>query len=242
MGRVLKILLTGSTGFIGKAVFKEAVSRGHEVATFPDEIESWCGTDDKIDCLIHLAWPRRIKPDSPEQLETIASHFKFLKLAIDCGIKNITVAGTCLEPYESCYYAVAKESLYKSLRLLPDIKLKWLRYFYVYGEGQREQSLYTQLIRAIERKDDIFRMSHGQQERDFIPLEVAAHETVSLAEDDACGVFEIGTGKSQKVIDFVTKIMRNKGHTMRLDTKAYSVPAWEPFSFCAKGESVNENI
>lgn len=231
----MKILLTGSTGFIGKSVMREAVSRGHEVDTLAENIEHWTGTEKKYDGIIHLAWPRNISPDSSEQLKTIAPHFEFIKLAADCGIKNITVAGTCLEPYNSCYYALAKNSLYDALALIPDIRLKWLRYFYVYGECQRKNSLYGQLIRAIENKDKTFKMSHGQQERDFISVENTASATVNVAEGDLTGIFAIGNGKPQKVIDFVTKIMRNKGHNMRLDTKAYQVPAWEPFSFCAEG-------
>lgn len=213
---------------------KDAVARGHNVTTLADEIEFWIGTDIKYDCLIHLAWPRNASPDSPSQLTTIAPHFNFLKLAVDCGIKDITIAGSCLEPYESCYYAIAKKSLHEALMLIPDVRLKWLRYFYVYGENQRKHSLYAQLIRAIENKDSVFRMSHGQQERDFIPVADAARCTVDVAEGDITGTFDIGTGKSQKVIDFVTKIMRNKGHNMRLDTKAYQVPEWEPESFCAE--------
>lgn len=230
----MKILLTGAAGFIGKAVMKEAWSRGHAVIPLIGRIEDWSGAD-KADCLIHLAWPSNIAPDNPQQLETIVTHFSFLKQAAATGIKNMTIAGTCLEPYDSCYYVAAKKALFGALRLLSDVRLKWLRYHYVYGEGQREEALYTRLVRAIENKDKIFRMSHGQQERDFISVKDAAIATIRAAEGDVTGIFAVGSGKPQKVINFVSQIMRDKNHDMQLDTTAYHVPPWEPFSFHVEG-------
>jgi len=41
--------------------------------------------------------------------------------------------------------------------------------------GQAPTSLYTQLQQAIARGDSVFNMSGGEQLRDYLPVEVAAH-------------------------------------------------------------------
>ncbi len=206
------------------------------------KFEDWRATDAEYDRLIHLAWPRNLRPDAEEQLDAIAPHFKFLQAVADSGIKDITVAGTCLEPYEGCYYAIAKKAIYNAAKLLPDVRLKWLRYFYVYGAGQRRDSLYQQLLGAIENKDTVFKMSHGQQIRDFISVGAAAHNTVSIAEQDKPGIYEIGSGKPQRVIDFAQRVLssRENNYEMKLETEAYPVPAWEPPHFFADVKTLDQ--
>ena len=78
----------------------------------------------------------------------------------------------------------AKHTLHRQLELLQEqspFSLTWGRLFYLYGEGQAPTSLWSQLRAAIARGDAEFKMSAGEQLRDFLPIaEAAGHRLASL--------------------------------------------------------------
>ena len=58
---------------------------------------------------------------------------------------------------------------------------KWIRLFYMYGEGQNPNSLLSQLQTALQNGDQEFNMSGGEQERDYLPIEKVAEYIVTIA-------------------------------------------------------------
>ncbi|MFY8165575.1 MAG: NAD-dependent epimerase/dehydratase family protein, partial [Sediminibacterium sp.] len=147
---------------------------------------------DKPDRMIHLAWkglPNYKKTFHFE--ENLFSHYFFLKNLLENGLSNLTVAGTCFEYglQEGCLseelatnpsnsYAIAKDTLRKFLTQLEkelSFNLKWARLFYIYGEGQGDTSLISQLDKAIDSGASIFNMSWGEQQRDYLKVTEVAH-------------------------------------------------------------------
>ena len=49
-----------------------------------------------------------------------------------------------------------------------DFNLTWLRIFYLFGDGQKENSLWTQLNMKVKNNEKIFPMTSGEQIRDFL--------------------------------------------------------------------------
>jgi dTDP-6-deoxy-L-talose 4-dehydrogenase (NAD+) len=71
-------------------------------------------------------------------------------------------------------YGLAKDTLRKFLEMLQEVHpftLQWVRLFYLYGPGQNPKSLLSQLDAAIEQGDPVFRMSGGEQLRDYLPVD-----------------------------------------------------------------------
>jgi len=103
---------------------------------------------------------------------------------IQNGLKDLTVTGTCFEygMLNGCLneemevepanpYAIAKNRLWKYLELLSldlPFSLKWVRLFYMYGEGQNPKSLFSQLDKAIEENHKIFNMSEISQAHEYM--------------------------------------------------------------------------
>lgn len=178
------------------------------------------------DVLIHLAWEGLPNYKSPFHFETnLPQQYNFLKSCIQQGIGRITITGTCLEyglqhgelcetipPQPTTPYGFAKDSLRRQLEFLQpslDFNLTWLRLFYIYGEGQMPNSLLSQLESALRRGETEFKMSPGEQLRDFIRVEDAARLIVDLAlKKQNLGIVNICSGSPVSVRSFVENYLR----------------------------------
>lgn len=207
-----------------------------------------------VDSLIHLAWPGVSNYKSLSHLdETLPSEFRFLKSVVTAGCKNIIVTGTCFEygMQNGCLhegmetrpanpYAIAKDALRQYLEALRSVypfNLKWARLFYMYGAGQNEKSLISQLDLALERGEREFLMSGGEQLRDYLPVERVASKLVSLLQHTSAeGVFNICSGQPVSVRRLVEEHLLKRGKTIELRLGHYPYPDYEPFAFWGSNE------
>ena len=209
------------------------------------------------DVLIHLAWGGLPNYKSLHHFEEeLPAHYRFLKALVESGLKNLLVTGTCFEygmqsgPLrEDCDtrpnnpYGFAKDTLRRQLEYLQQVRsfnLTWARLFYLYGEGQAENSLLPQLKRAVERGDRVFNMSGGEQLRDYLPIADAAKDLVSLAttrRDN--GVVNVCSGKPISVRKLVEGWIRENGWSIELHLGHYPYPKYEPMAFWGDRHKLN---
>ena len=177
----------------------------------------------KPDILIHLAWSNLDNYASDLHItEEYPKHFEFLKKLIDSGLKNLVVAGTCFEyglkngllkendevnPNNA--YSKAKLMMYENLLKLKqnkDFNLIWLRIFYLFGDGQKENSLWTQLNMKVKNNEKFFPMTSGEQIRDFLDIKIASKyiSELSLLKKDF-GVINICSNQPISVKNLVEK-------------------------------------
>ena len=209
------------------------------------------------DVLIHLAWGGLPNYKSLHHFEEeLPAQYCFLKVLVESGLKNLLVTGTCLEygmrsgPLREDLearpnnpYSFAKDTLRRQLEYLQQIKpfnLTWTRLFYVYGEGQAENSLLPQLKRAVERGDLAFKMSGGKQLRDYLPISEVANYLVSLA---MCGsdngIVNVCSGRPISIRRLVEGWIKEFGWSMSLDLGHYPYPEWEPMAFWGNRDKLN---
>ncbi|MBE3143846.1 MAG: NAD-dependent epimerase/dehydratase family protein [Planctomycetes bacterium] len=215
---------------------------------------------ESVDRIIHLGWS-----DIPKYLDMVHIEknlmwsYWFLRRLIHAGVCDVTVLGTCLEygmkngeiveetpPAPHIPYAVAKDALRRFLEQLQgsiSFRLKWVRLFYVYGPGQRLNSLVGALDAAIDRGDSSFDMSTGEQIRDYLRIDRAAHAIVRVSEQErVLGAINCGSGNPISVRRFVEEYISNRGGRMVLNVGRRTYPDYEPLAFWASTVKLREAI
>ena len=204
---------------------------------------------DHPDLVIHLAWEGLPNYKSSFHVDTnLPRHTAFLQNLIVNGLHDITVTGTCFEYgiQEGCLneelpampanpYAVAKDTLRNNLQqmqLQQVFQLKWIRLFYMYGNGQNPNSLLSQLDRALANGETVFNMSGGEQLRDYLPVEKVAEYIVRIAlQNTETGIINCCSGKPITVKQFVEDYLKANNKNISLNLGYYPYADYEPLYF-----------
>ncbi len=201
------------------------------------------------DVLIHLAWGGLTNFRSAAHVtEELPLHQGFLSRMIDRGLRHLCVTGTCLEygkkegalseeneTVPHLPYAEAKDRLRRWIehrQRSHDFTLCWMRLFYVWGEGQPQNTLYAQFKQAVSEGKAVFDMSGGEQQRDYLEISDAAGRITSLAlRRENIGCVNLCSGKPVKVRALVEGWRREAGSDIHLNLGHYSYPDYEAMSF-----------
>ena len=210
------------------------------------------------DILLHLAWDGLPNYKSLHHLETeLPAQYRFLKAMVAAGSRSLLVTGTCFEygmqagrlvetgPAQPTNpYGYAKDALRRQLSFLKQetpFALIWARLFYMYGTGQNPKSIYSQLAAAVDRGDDHFDMSAGEQIRDYLPIKEAAELLVRLTLlGRDVGIVNICSGQPRSMRGVVESWLRDDGWRIKLRLGRYPYPDYEPFAFWGSAEKLHE--
>jgi len=204
---------------------------------------------ERPDSVIHLAWEGL--PNYKERFHierNLPNNIFFLSNLINSGLKKLTVIGTCLEYgfASGCLneeiitnpltpYGIAKDTLRKYLEsLVSDYNLdfKWVRFFYLYGKGQGEKSILSQLTKTIVKKEKVFNMSGGEQLRDYLPIDKAAeYLTKIFLQTKETGIINCCSGKPISIRKLVENYLKQNNAEIKLNLGALPYPDYEPMAF-----------
>ncbi len=201
------------------------------------------------DMLIHLAWQGLPNYKSLFHFEkNLVSHYAFLKNIITNGLKKLVGTGTCFEygMREGCLsedmiadpqnpYALAKDTLRKflfELKKSSDFDCTWIRLFYMYGEGQNTNALLSQLQNSIDKGDEAFNMSGGEQQRDYLPVEKVAEYIVAIAlKESFSGIVNCCSGNPIRVKELVENYLKDTNQQIKLNAGFYPYTDYEAIAF-----------
>ena len=206
------------------------------------------------DKIIHLVWSGLPNYTDLFHFEkNLMAHYQFIKSLVELGAKDITITGTCFEygmkngsldeatmsdPQNP--YALAKDTLRKFLQALQtktDFRLKWVRLFYMYGQGQSPKSILSQLDKALEKGDTVFNMSGGEQLRDYLPVEEVVKKIFTISQhNDFDGIINCCNGSPISIRRLVDNYLKEKRKHITLNLGYYPYPTFEPMSFWGNNE------
>lgn len=173
---------------------------------------------DKADVLMHLAW-QGIPDFSLDQCQhNLLMSQNVIEHAVETArVKRVIVTGSCFEYNRQqgvCdedqiteprdHFTWSKLALLEWVKMFAqknDVELGWMRVFYAYGLGQREQSLIPSLIASIKagQTPDI---RTPTARNDFVHVnDVATALNAAVTADAIDGIYNIGTGQSVSIYD-----------------------------------------
>ncbi len=239
----MRILLTGSSGFIGNNFLNKIAKYKHEVLAIYNKkkpkleiknpkisflkFDLKKKTPKKIiefnpDIIFHFAWQGIPNFSFSNSEINFKNSFSFLKDLIDnTEVKKIIVSGSCFEYYDQKskdkfikykFFIHAKRNLYSKLKQIcfeKKITLGWFRIFFVYGKGQRENSLIPYIIKSFKSKK-IPKILNLEAKNDFIHIDDVCNLFLStLKKNFKSGLYDLGSGKLTSV-DKIIKIIIKK--------------------------------
>jgi UDP-glucose 4-epimerase len=198
--------------------------------------------DFKPQWCLHLAWEGL--PDySPAATRTnVDAGLRLFETLQRARIRRVVLAGSCWEygaaagmvsetraPADCSVFAAAKNTLRSALESAAragGLEHRWARIFFVYGPGQRSDSLIPSCRAAFAagRAPDIRQPRVAQ---DFIHVDDVAEGLVALLERDiACGVYNLGTGRPTSVGEVANAVARHFGAALPYPDSSYDLGFW----------------
>ena len=193
------------------------------------------------DAVIHMAaagveigkdtWPECMKINVGG-LAQLISHMS------GANIKKLLILGSCFEygkaaeAYEEIPttvplkpegpYATSKavaSQLAEAMAQQHGLNLAIARCFHIYGPGEASYRFWPQLVKAAQSGSD-FKMTLGEQIRDFMPVEAAARQIIDIAmaqtNSPSINAHHIASGQPQKLCDFARKEWERLGATGKI--------------------------
>jgi len=212
------------------------------------------------DIILHLAWDGLPNYKDPFHVDrNLPANCLFLKNFVEGGIKKIVVTGTCYEYGMQCgclhelenthpvtQYGLAKDTLRKYLEFLvhdTQTSFNWVRLFYLYGDGQNQNSLLPQLEQAISEGKNIFNMSGGEQLRDYLSVEDTARNLCTIVlQREVDGIVNCCSGNPISIRRLVEKRIDLLNSDIKLNLGYYSYPDYEPMAFWGDTTKLREII
>ena len=183
---------------------------------------------------LHLAWRNGFSHNNPTQMGDLSGHYNFLSRMIGGGLKHLAVMGTMHEvgywegkigENTPCnplsQYGIAKDALRRSMMLLckeKDVKLQWLRGYYIYGDDKRNHSVFTKLLEAEQAGKELFPFTTGKTKYDFISVVDLAHQIAcAITQTQVTGIINCCSGEPVSLADKIEGYIRDNNLKIRLD-------------------------
>ena len=251
----MKILVTGANGYLGKGVVKQLLDDGIEViatdirgnlidakaqimiANLFDikEPYSYFG---KPDVLLHMAWRDGFIHSSPNHIDDLPLHNKFLNKVIESGVKRVAVMGSMhevgffegsIKENTSCNpttpYGISKNALRNLTDMLcgqKDKKFQWLRGYYIVGNSKYGSSIFSKITAAEAEGKSEFPFTMGKNQFDFIDYKEFCEQVVSaVMQDNVLGIINICSGHPEKLSDRVERFIKENGYKIKLKYGAF---------------------
>ena len=240
----MKILVTGGAGFIGKNMVK-TLKEKHEVVVF-DQSEG-CDVLDReqlleatrgCDAVFHLAAFLGVRNTEENPLKTLDVNIIGVRNVLDACVKN-DVKRVVFSSSSEVYGNPEKTPVAESDRLAPvsvygytkiigenyvkayaaeyGLKYAIVRYFSVYGPGQRTDFVLPKMVHRAVRGEPLEIYGSGEQVRAFTHVKDIVNGTILAFEKGSNDVFNIGNpGEPVTMNQLAARVLKITGSSSQV--------------------------
>lgn len=232
---VVKILLMHGYDVIAADIRTELVPAGARMMP----VDIFSGSKDiyrelnSPEICIHLAWQDGFVHNSESHIRNLYPHYLFIKNMLEGGVRQIAIMGTMHEigywegPVDantpcnpSTLYGIAKNALRQMIEpmalVYKDVSFKWLRAFYIYGDDDRNHSVFTKILEAAKKGAETFPLVTGVKKYDFISVEELAEQIAATSvQDEYVGIINCCSGEAVSLKSKVEAFIVEQGLGIR---------------------------
>ncbi len=185
------------------------------------------------DVVLHMAWRDGFVHNSMKHVDDLPKHYGFLRMAAESGIKRMCVIGTMheigffegsIDENTPCnpqnMYGISKDALRKlTLQLCKEkcIGFQWLRGYYIVGNSQFGNSIFSKITAAEQEGKEEFPFTTGQNQYDFVDYpEFCRQVAAASMQSQVDGIINICSGKPEKLCDRVERFIKENGYNIKL--------------------------
>ncbi len=185
------------------------------------------------DVCLHMAWRNGFVHNAPSHFGDLSGHYR-----IDGGLKHLAVMGSMhevgywegmIDENTPCnplsQYGIAKDALRRSMTLYCKDKgvcLQWLRGYYIYGDDQRNHSIFTKLLEADKNGQQWFPFTTGKTKYDFISVGELSHQiTCAITQTEVTGIINCCSGIPVSLAYKIEGYIKENNLQIKLDYGKY---------------------
>ncbi|MFB9953207.1 NAD-dependent epimerase/dehydratase family protein [Rhizobium puerariae] len=196
------------------------------------------------DVLIDLAWEDGFKHASPKHLGNLSKHIEFIHNMLEGGLRHVVGLGTMHEigyhvgpideftpTFPMNAYGIAKDHL----RRVQDLYCKqfeavnqWIRCFYIYGEDELNNSIFTKLLEAEKNGHAEFSLNSGELLYDFIDVAELGAQIGSVASQrEVTGVINCCSGDPTSLKSMVLRFVEDRNMQIKLNWGGFPLRTYD---------------
>jgi UDP-glucose 4-epimerase len=230
----MKIVVTGSSGFIGQVVVRELLTRGVDVlgvcrtpvdSDLPLVVISDYSHTPVGDVLIHLAEDSNLTSVQKKGANYQKQALNVLSGLVNKGFSHVIYGSSSLvygtkddyprNPNESVF----PENIYTQTKLacekfILEVKGISVRMANIYGFGMASNTVISDILKQIPGNNPI-QVRDDSPVRDFLWVEDAACGIVEMALSSGSGIYNLGSGAGVSIGDLLEKILHLAGQSYR---------------------------
>lgn len=190
------------------------------------------------DACIHLAWRDGFVHQSDAHMMCLSDHVRFIRQITNEGLKQLAIMGTmhevgywegAIDENTPCapqsLYGIAKDALRRSVFAMfknTDVKVQWLRAYYIFGDDSRSVSIFGKLLAAAQRGEKTFPFTTGKNKYDFISVEdLGKLLAMCIMQDEVTGIINCCTGKPVSLAEQVEWYIKSRQLDIKLQYGAF---------------------
>ena len=181
--------------------------------------------------VLHLAWTEGFNHNAASHIDNLPAHVRFVREIFEGGVQQFVGLGTMHEvgywegqidettpTHPRSMYGIAKNALREAARLEAEkagAVFQWLRAYYILGDDERNESLFSKILRWEAEGKPSFPVNSGLNRYDFIDVKLLARQIASASlQTEVRGVINCCSGHAISLREQVEAFIA--GHALKI--------------------------